>query len=121
MNKRLIAKNINGWLEKSGMTGKALADAIGASTSAVSSWRTGESEPSLDYASKMANVFGCKMTDITGLLGGKNFSTKNISPWLVRRKPGARNIFEVVSFNEHDNGVVIAKEFKDVDSAQDWN
>ena len=120
MNKRLVAKNINERLEKNGMTGKALADAIGASTSAVSSWRTGDSEPSLSYVLRMADVFGCKITDITGLLGGKNFSTKNVTPWLVRRKPGTKKVFEVVSFNEHNNGVIIAKEFKDLEEAQDF-
>lgn len=49
-----------------------------------------------------------------------NGASRNISPWVTRRKPGTRNVFEVVSFNECDGDVVIAKEFKNLERAQEF-
>lgn len=46
---------------------------------------------------------------------------RTVSPWLVRRKPGNRRIFQVVSFDEIVNGdPVVAEEFKDINRAQEF-
>lgn len=45
---------------------------------------------------------------------------RNVSPWLVRRSPKHYRRFQVVSFNEGSNVVVVAKEFDDVDEAQEF-
>ncbi len=44
---------------------------------------------------------------------------KDVSPWLVRKKPGEKKRFEVVSYTrDKKNSPVIAGEFKDMQSAQ---
>ena len=44
----------------------------------------------------------------------------NVTPWVIRRKPGNKKLFEVVSYDGERNKLVIAKEFKDIVSAQQF-
>lgn len=50
----------------------------------------------------------------------KSMIARNVSPWLVRRSPENHKLFEVVSFNEWNDGVVIAKKFKNLEKAQEF-
>lgn len=50
----------------------------------------------------------------------KRRTARNVSPWLVRRSPENHKLFEVVSFNEWDDGIVVAKKFKNLEKAQEF-
>lgn len=51
---------------KTNLTMKELGDMVGVSESAIGYWETGKRQPSLEMLSKLAEVLGCRVSDIIG-------------------------------------------------------
>lgn len=45
---------------------------------------------------------------------------RDISPWVVRRKPGSRRKYQVISMDDPNVDLVIAGEFDSVETAQEF-
>lgn len=56
---------IKQYREDMGMTQAQLADAIGVAQNHISRWERGTVAPSVETLRKMAEIFGCRMDDIT--------------------------------------------------------
>lgn len=61
---KIISKNLVRLIYESGKTQKEIAQDLGVSTSALSSWVNGERIPKMSKIDMMCNYFGCKRTDI---------------------------------------------------------
>lgn len=64
---KIIGYNIKRLLDQKGCTQLEFAKAIGEKQTTVSMWMTGKAVPRFSKFSKMADFFGCKVTDITEL------------------------------------------------------
>lgn len=62
--KRIISKNIRRYLDLRHMQQKELAEAIGEKKNTVNTWCTGKAEPPANKVQKMAEFFGCNITDL---------------------------------------------------------
>ena len=62
--KRIISKNIRRYLDLRHMQQKELAEAIGEKKNTVNTWCTGKAEPPANKVQKMAEFFGCTITDL---------------------------------------------------------
>jgi len=63
-NKALMAANIKRLLDKRGITGKDLADAIGVPPTTLYSWTQAQAYPRIDKIEMMANYFGVSKSDL---------------------------------------------------------
>jgi len=70
--KRIISKNIKRYLSLRHMQQKELAKAIGENVTTVNTWCTGKIEPPASKVQKMAEFFGCMMTDLIDDNSGKS-------------------------------------------------
>lgn len=62
-----MAKNtIAGLREKSGLTQSQLAEKLNVTRQTVSSWETGRTEPDIESMTRMAEIFGTDMNELTG-------------------------------------------------------
>lgn len=61
-----IGENIKNLRKKSGLSQSGLAELLGVSRSAVSSWEINRNEPNIGDIEKMASIFQCLKTDIIG-------------------------------------------------------
>ena len=61
-----IGDNIKALRTKKGITQTRLAELLGVSRSAVSSWEVNRNEPNIGDIEKMASIFQCLKTDIIG-------------------------------------------------------
>lgn len=43
-----------------------------------------------------------------------------VTPWVIRRKPGSRQRYQVVSMSDRNAGLVIAGEFNNLETAQEF-
>ena len=63
-NKKIMAENIQHYLNKKGITRYKLADDLGLSYTTLSSWLQGKYYPRIDKIEKMANYFGVDKSDL---------------------------------------------------------
>lgn len=61
-----IADNIKKYRKLNKMTQQQLGDLLGVHFTTVSSWEKGHNKPLMDKASKMAQIWGIKVSDIIG-------------------------------------------------------
>lgn len=59
-----LSDNIKKLRENHKLTQDELGNKLGISGKTVSSWENGRSEPKMGMVEKMANIFGCKKSDI---------------------------------------------------------
>ena len=83
------------------MTQEELADRIGVSRQAVGKWESGETEPSLDLAKKVAEVFGVSLDELAG-------HQAEIVPGLGV-PPKGKHLFGVVTVGEKGQIIIPAK------------
>ena len=83
------------------MTQEELADRIGVSRQAVGKWESGETEPSLDLAKKVAEVFGVSLDELADHQG-------EIAPGLGV-PPKGKHLFGVVTVGEKGQIIIPAK------------
>ena len=60
----MFAEQMRRLRQRNGMTQQALADALGASTSAVQKWERGQSEPNTRTLQRMADLFGVSLDEL---------------------------------------------------------
>lgn len=56
--------NLERFMKATGMSGGQIARELNVDPSAVSSWRNGRYFPNLEKLSQLADIFGCKVTDL---------------------------------------------------------
>lgn len=83
------------------MTQEELADRIGVSRQAVGKWESGETEPSLDLAKKVAEVFGVSLDELAD-------HKAEIVPG-VGVPPKGKHLFGVVTVGEKGQIIIPAK------------
>ncbi len=83
------------------MTQEELADRIGVSRQAVGKWESGETEPSLDLAKKVAEVFGVSLDELAD-------HQREIVPGLGV-PPKGKHLFGVVTVGEKGQIIIPAK------------
>ena len=71
-----IGENIRYYREKLGISQSELARRIGKTPGAISQYESGVNVPRMPYIEKMADIFGCRVSDIfepnTGLLNAED-------------------------------------------------
>lgn len=63
-NKRIMARNIDRYMEKKGVTHQQVCDALGLSYTTFRDWRKGITYPRIGKVEAMAQYFGCEKSDL---------------------------------------------------------
>lgn len=63
-NKKVFAKNLAYYIERSGKTQKELADMLGVATSTFNNWVKAQKYPRIDKIEMLANYFGILKSDL---------------------------------------------------------
>jgi repressor LexA len=71
-NKKVLAENLEYYLNKYDMQKKELAQRIGVGQSTVTDWCKARAYPRMDKVQKVAEVFGIEMSDLVEIRGIEN-------------------------------------------------
>lgn len=71
-----VAKKLQSFRQRAGLSVQQVGDAIGRSPKTVSSWETGRSSPSPDIFIKLCNIYGVEFSDFYPDNGGVTLSNR---------------------------------------------
>ena len=63
-NKKVMAKNLHYYVERSGKTQKEMAEVVGVATSTFNDWMKAKAYPRIDKIELLANYFGILKSDL---------------------------------------------------------
>lgn len=63
-NKKIFAKNLSYYIERSGKTQKEISEVLDVATSTLNNWVMGNKYPRMDKVEMLANYFGIKKSDL---------------------------------------------------------